>query len=106
MIKDLKSMSHKELLRHRKAVEKALVVALERDRHEAKKAAEKAAAQFGFTLSQLNGGVSSSNEKTNVFKLKTGKKKKTTMKGKAMYANPADPRQTWTGKGRRPIGSW
>ena len=28
--------------------------------------------------------------------------KKTKTKGKARYRNPEDPRQTWTGKGKRP----
>lgn len=37
-----------------------------------------------------------------VIALHSGKGKKTATKAAAKYANPADPSQTWTGRGRKP----
>ena len=58
---------------------------------EAKKAAEKAAAKYGFSLAELTAGA------------KVGRRKGAAKSpGVAKFANPADPSQTWTGKGRQP----
>ena len=73
---DLSTMSHKQLEQHLEDVKMAIKNAYERDRVEARKAAEKAAAEYGFSLDEVSGG--------------------------AKYANPEDPSQTWTGKGRQP----
>lgn len=81
---DLEKMSRKELLELRTKVEKALKGAESRERREALKAAEKAAAEFGFSLSELSP--------------ETAKPAKAAPK----YRNPADPAQTWTGRGRKP----
>lgn len=86
---DLEKMSRKELLELRNKVEKALKSAEVRERKEALKAAEKAAAEFGFSLSEL------APENT-----KPGKGTKAAPK----YRNPKDTSQTWTGRGRKP--SW
>lgn len=83
----LDKMSRKELLQLQKDVEVALKTAETRDRREALKAAEQAASEFGFSLSELNGG-------------KRGQGKKT--KSEAKFKNPDNPEQTWTGKGRKP----
>ena len=91
---DLKSMTRKELEKHLKDVQKALQSAKARDHREARKAAERAAAEYGFSLDQL------SDDAAKPRKAVKGKAKKT--KVKPMYANPADPSQTWTGKGRQP----
>lgn len=88
MAVDLTSMSRKDLLKLQKDVEKALSAAEHRDRLEALKAAEKAVAEYGFTLDD----VSSVKSK--------GAGKGT--KAAAKYRNPADPSQTWTGRGRKP----
>ncbi|WP_170414992.1 H-NS histone family protein [Ruegeria atlantica] len=82
---NLEKMSRKELLELRDKVEKALIDAEKRERKEALKAAEKAAAEFGFSLSELAKDNSSSGKTT-----------------KAKYRNPADPKQTWSGRGRKP----
>ncbi len=83
---DLSTMSHKQLEQHLEDVKMAIKNAYERDRVEARKAAEKAAAEYGFSLDEVSGSA---------------KKGKTT-KAAAKYANPEDPSQTWTGKGRQP----
>jgi DNA-binding protein H-NS len=83
---DLASMSREELTTLRKNVEKALDSLETRRRAEALKAAENAAKEFGFSLTELSSGAP------------VGKK----AKGAPKYANPADPSQTWTGRGRKP----
>ncbi len=83
---NLDSMSHKELEALLEDVKTAIKSAYERDRVEARKAAEKAAAEFGFSLDEVSSGI----------------KKSKGAKTSAKYANPADKTQTWTGKGRQP----
>ncbi len=82
---DLEKMSRKELLELRNRVEKALKTAEVRERKEALKAAEKAAAEYGFSLSELSGDSA-----------------KSAKSSKAKYQNPNNPSQTWTGRGRKP----
>lgn len=97
MANDLKNMSKKQLEKLLKDVQKALKSLESNEKREAKKAAEKAAAKFGFKLSELtNGGKAAVAEKP--AKRKTAKR----APSPAKYANPADPSQTWTGKGRQP----
>lgn len=84
---NLEEMSRKELLSLRGNVEKALANAEKRERKEALKAAEKAAAEFGFSLSELSDNAPRAAKGT---------------KAKAKYCNPADPAQTWSGRGRKP----
>ena len=93
---DLSSMSRKELEKHLMDVKKALANAEARDRRKAKKAAEKAAGEFGFSLNEL------SEKETKPAKAKKTKAKKPKTASPPKYANPADPSQTWTGKGRQP----
>ncbi len=93
---DLSTLSRKELEKHLMDVKRALANAEARDRREAKKAAEKAAGEFGFSLEELSENEAKA---TRTKKTKT-KKPKTASAPK--YANPADPSQTWTGKGRQP----
>tara|TARA_R100000789_G_scaffold96680_1_gene98463 strand:- start:150 stop:506 length:357 start_codon:yes stop_codon:yes gene_type:complete len=92
----LKSMTRKELEKHLADVKKALQAARDRDHRDAKKAAAKAAAEFGFSLGEIS--------ESETAKPKKGKAKtKTTRKpSKPLYANPEDKAQTWTGKGRQP----
>ena len=89
MTTDLVSMSRKELLKLQKDVEKALKAVELRDRQDALKAAERAVAEFGFTLDEVKAGAKTSG---------SGKG----AKAKAKYRNPEDPEQTWTGRGRKP----
>lgn len=84
---NVNEMSKEELKKLIKDAEKALDTLEARRLAEAKKAAETAAKEYGFSLDELLDG--------------SARKKKGT-KGPAKYANPADPSQTWTGKGRKP----
>ncbi|NOD34985.1 MULTISPECIES: H-NS family nucleoid-associated regulatory protein [unclassified Ruegeria] len=84
---NLEQMSRKELLALRDDIDKALVSAEKRERSAALKAAEKAAAEFGFSLSELSSDAP-----------RGGKAPKT----KAKYRNPSNPDQTWSGRGRKP----
>ncbi|UWR21673.1 H-NS histone family protein [Sulfitobacter sp. S190] len=95
MSNDLKSMSRKELEKLLADVKKALVAAQARDRRAAQKAAEKAAAEFGFTLNDLSETAPKTRKSPTA-------KKKPAKPSKPKYANPADASQTWTGKGRQP----
>ncbi|WP_108813785.1 H-NS histone family protein [Loktanella sp. Alg231-35] len=91
---DLRSMTRKELEKLKANVEKALERLAARDKKAALAAAEKAAAAHGFSLSEITGGVTAPKAR------KTKKSPKTASAPK--YKNPADPNQTWTGKGRQP----
>ncbi|WP_120632420.1 H-NS family nucleoid-associated regulatory protein [Ruegeria sp. EL01] len=84
---NLEKMSRKDLLELRGNVENALFDAEKRERREALMAAEKAAAEFGFSLSELSGDAPRGTKGT---------------KAKPKYRNPAVPEQTWTGRGRKP----
>lgn len=84
---DLSGMSRKDLEKLHGDVEKALRDVAKTELKEARKAAEKAAAKFGYTLSELNGPSG-----------KSAKKQASAPK----YANPDDATQTWSGRGRQP----
>ncbi|MEH6478409.1 MAG: H-NS histone family protein [Sneathiella sp.] len=88
-------MSQKELEKLLNDVKKALESVQARDRRNARRAAEKAAAEFGFSLNDL-----SEDQKPKKKLAKAAKKPRKPAKPK--FANPADPKQTWTGKGRQP----
>lgn len=93
---DLKSLSRKDLEKLLANVKKALAAAKARDHREAKKAAAKAAAEFGFSLDEISETVSSTPKKVKA------KPKSQVSKSKPQFANPSDRTQTWTGKGRQP----
>ncbi|EPX85532.1 H-NS family nucleoid-associated regulatory protein [Salipiger mucosus] len=81
----LDSLSKEELQQLKTDVEKALKSVDARRKAEAKRAAEQAAKEFGYSLDEIvdAGGTKGS-------------------KGAPKYANPTDPAQTWTGRGRKP----
>ncbi|KMK66047.1 H-NS family nucleoid-associated regulatory protein [Puniceibacterium sp. IMCC21224] len=81
---DLETLSKDDLKQLKSNVEKALKTIDSRRKAEAKKAAEHAAKEYGFSLDELLGS--------------SGKGSKSAPK----YANPADSSQTWTGRGRKP----
>ncbi|MBF9035345.1 H-NS histone family protein [Rhodobacterales bacterium HKCCE2091] len=82
----LDKMSRDELLKLRKSVDDAIRNSEKQAKKDALAAAQKAAAQFGFSLDELSGG----------------KKPASAPKSAPKYANPADATQTWTGRGRQP----
>ncbi|MEQ9447402.1 MAG: H-NS histone family protein [Rhodospirillaceae bacterium] len=81
---DLDGMSPDELKKLIADAQKALKSVDQRRRAEAKRAAESAAKEFGFSLDEV---------------MEAGPKGS---KGAPRFANPADPSQTWTGRGRKP----
>ncbi|MFW8635807.1 H-NS family nucleoid-associated regulatory protein [Cribrihabitans pelagius] len=87
MTLDLSTMSRKELLKLQGDVENALREAELRERQEALKAAEEAAAKYGFSLDEISSAA------------RQGAKKN---KAAPKYRNPANPSETWTGRGRKP----
>lgn len=82
---DLSQMTRNELLQLQKDVSKALEKAEQKAIQDARVAAEKAAAEFGFSLNELTDSPT---------------RKKTV--GVAKYRNPSNPEDTWTGRGRKP----
>jgi len=93
---DLKSMTKRELETLRSRIDKQLERMKNSDLKKAMEAAEAAAKQHGFSLSQL----------TAAGPAKAAKSKKAKKPAKAAaaprYSNPDDPSITWTGHGRRP----
>ena len=82
---NVNTMSRNELIKLQGDIEKALANLDQRQKAEAKKAMEEAAKKYGFTVDEL-----------------VGKAKGTRSKGVAKFRNPADPKQTWSGRGRQP----
>jgi DNA-binding protein H-NS len=84
---DLSNMSMDELTALEKDIVKAKA-ALEKKRiGEARKAMEMAAREYGMTVEDV---------------LAQKPERKSAQKGVAKYANPDNPEQTWTGRGRQP----
>ncbi|AUC52460.1 MAG: H-NS histone family protein [Sagittula sp.] len=81
---DLESLSRDELQKLVSDAQKALRTVDARRMAEAKRAAEQAAKEYGFSLEDV---------------MTAGPKGS---KSAPKYANPADPSQTWTGRGRKP----
>lgn len=82
---DLETLSRDELKKLKADVERALSSVDARRKSEAKRAAEQAVKEFGFSLEEV---LTAPGPKGS--------------KGAPKYANPADPSQTWTGRGRKP----
>ena len=95
MNKELKTMSRKELEKLLADLKKALQSAQARDRRDARKAAERAAAEYGFSLNELDDDKPAKTQKAKG-------PKKPVKKSKPKYADPSDASKTWTGKGRQP----
>ncbi|EIE51185.1 DNA-binding protein [Salipiger aestuarii] len=82
---NLEALSKDELKKLRADVDRALNTLETRRKADAKRAAEQAVKEFGFSLDEV---------------LTAGSAKGS--KGAPKYANPANPSQTWTGRGRKP----
>ena len=96
-LSELKAMPMPELLALRDRLDKAIAAAKKRERAAARRALEKQARALGFSLDELTGAGSGRSAPGPA----RGKAASRPV-GKPRYANPADPAQTWTGKGRRP----
>lgn len=84
---DLNELSLNDLKVLEKKVKKAIATFEIRQRQDALAALEAKAKEMGFSLAELTGAS-------------VGRKSKSA--GIPKYANPENPAQTWTGKGRRP----
>ena len=84
---DLSDMSRKDLEKLRKDVDKALERTSAKELKLAQEAAAKAAAEYGFSLSDVAAAAP---------------KRASSVKSAPKYRNPDDADQTWTGKGRQP----
>ena len=90
MVDNLDSMSLEHLKELKGRVDRALSSFVDRKRKAARAAIEEQARSLGFSLSELvDAPVGRS----------AGRARKT---GEPKYANPANPAQTWTGRGRKP----
>lgn len=83
---DLSTLSLEALKKLKRDVEKAIENFESRKRKEALAAIEEKAKEMGFSLSELTGGAAP----------------KKASKVAPKYADPQDPSQTWTGRGRKP----
>ena len=83
---DLNSLSLKELKDLQGQVGRSIASYEDRRKREAVAELEEAAKKMGFSLSELTGASSARKRSASAPK----------------YANPADPSQTWTGRGRKP----
>ncbi|MEM9756704.1 MAG: H-NS histone family protein [Pseudomonadota bacterium] len=83
---NLDKLSRDELLALRHSLEDALKASEKEAKKVALAAAQKAAAEHGFSLDEII----------------TGKKPAQGPKSAPRFANPSDPTQTWTGRGRQP----
>ena len=86
MAKSLDAMDLQELQAHQRAVDAAIRDFEKKKRSDALAEAREVAHRHGYVLEELLGLKAS----------------KGVSKGVPKYANPADPSQTWTGKGRQP----
>ena len=90
MREELRDMSRRELQSLKADVEKAMVQAEKNELRQAREAAERAAAEHGYSLSELAGG---------------GDRRGSARSGNVhppKYRNPQNPEQTWSGRGRKP----
>lgn len=85
--KDLENMDLDELRVLQKEVSKAVTSYEERKKAEAREALEEQARQLGFSLSDLTGGTKSKTKRA---------------PAPPKYANPENPADTWSGRGRKP----
>ena len=84
---DLSKLSEKDLAKLSGDLEKELKSRAKNKITQARKAAEDAAKKHGFSLNDLVGGKKSAAKK---------------QAAPPKYKNPADPSQTWSGRGRQP----
>ena len=85
----LDKMSRKELEGLRADVDRAILDLRKKEKQDALLAAQKAAAEFGYTLEELTSKRGARG---------SGK----VAKAEAKFIDPGDPTRTWTGKGRQP----
>ena len=82
----IENLSYKELLDLQKRVQAAIAERRETEQEQVRRKILELARQSGLDVSELLGG----------------KAPRKTKKAAVKYRNPADPSQTWTGRGRKP----
>ena len=92
---DLSKLTLSELKKLRADVDKAISAAEAKRRKDARAAVQKVAKEYGVSIGELL-----ANEKPKPTRKRKPVSKRASAKPK--YRNPSDPKQTWTGKGRRP----
>ena len=85
----LDKMSRQELETLRADVDKAIIDLRKKEKQDALAAAQKAAAEFGYSLEELTSK-------------KAGRGAAKAGAAEPKFINPDNPSQTWTGKGRQP----
>ena len=85
----LDKMNRKELESLRADVDKAIIDLRKKEKQDALLAAQKAAAEFGYSLEELTAK-------------RAGRGAAKGTKAEAKFIDPKNPTQTWTGKGRQP----
>ena len=89
---DYNAMSLDELKQIQKGVTKAIATYEDRQRREAAAKLEQTARDLGYSLAELAGSAR---------KGRRAGAKRVSAPGEAKYADPNDPSQTWSGRGRR-----
>jgi DNA-binding protein H-NS len=85
---DLENMSLDDLKKLSRDVERAIASFEDRKRREARKAMEKVAREFGLSVEEVVGAQKSAPGRPS--------------KSAAKFRNPANPSDTWSGRGRQP----
>ena len=95
---DISSLSKSELIALRKRVERAIEAFDAQNLARARKEAQRVAREYGVSVEDLTGTAPAP------AKSKSKSKSKPKRRGKVApkYRNPAEPSQTWTGRGRQP----
>ncbi len=101
---DLNSLSRADLAKLRADVDRAIAGAADREKRAAREAAEAAAREHGFSLTELTSGAGASPSRG---KGRKGAGAASTDAGasearEVRFRNPEDHSQTWSGRGRRP----
>ena len=94
---DYGTMSRAELTKLRKDIDKAIATVGDRDKRNALKAAEAAAREHGFSLTDLTAAMSEGKRGRGAAKAAN-----TSDTPAVRFRNPEDHTQTWSGRGRRP----
>lgn len=92
---DLKTMTRKELEKHKSDIERTLARMIEREKKSALTAAQKAARTYGFDLDEL---IAEQQPKQG----RQAKKRSQAGSAPPKYRHPENAGVTWTGKGRQP----
>ena len=86
-MQELENMSLDDLKKLSRDVEKAIASFEERKRKEARKALEQVAREYGLSVEEVMGGQKAPSRAS---------------KSPVKYRNPANPSETWSGRGRQP----